>query len=73
MVSINVQNGKKYFRTRTTSCMYFYKTRTEYHAQQSIFSLFYAGNIVLVIKPLHNPARSSIQDVREDVRRPNVG
>lgn len=52
--------------------LYFREITNEKLYKEIIFLLFYAGNIVFTIKPLHNRTRSCIQDVREDVRRPNV-
>lgn len=52
--------------------LYFRETTNEKLCKEIIFLFFYAGNIVFAIKPLHNRTRSCIQDVREDVRHPNV-
>ena len=50
-----------------------YDRTGEQAPEQAYSHSFTPGNIVLVIKPLHNRAHSSVQDVREDVGHPNVG
>lgn len=58
---------------RDITTVIFSSNTNEKSCREIIFLLFYAGNIVFAIKPLHNRTCSCIQDVREDVRHPNVG